>query len=149
MKNLRTIIPLAIITILLTLAGCKTIERALYNIIRANVDSKLFTTQVISGTTVAGRITLAGSTTTGSQAMTIIIPATIKPGTYKLTSTGSYLIEYKATSNNVYAASSGELIITSHDLSLKKLKGTFNFKGQNLQGNTVDVTNGSFSVSYF
>lgn len=149
MKAVRIFLFIALSTIIITNSGCKTIERALHNIIRANVNSKLFTTQVISGTVVAGRLTLAGSTTTGSQAMTIVLPATIKPGTYKLTSTGSYLIEYKATSHDVYAASSGEIVITSHDTNLKKIKGSFNFKGLNLKSAPVDVTNGSFTVSYY
>lgn len=149
MKAVRIFFVLALTTIVLTNPGCKTIERALYNVIRANVNNKLFTTQVVSGTVVAGRLTLAASTTTGSQAMTLVLPATIKPGTYKLTSTGSYLIEYKATSNDVYAASSGDLVITSHDTNLKKIKGTFNFKGLNLKSASVDVTNGSFTVSYY
>ena len=149
MKAVRIFFVLALTTIVLTNPGCKTIEHALYNVIRANVNNKLFTTQVVSGTVVAGRLTLAASTTTGSQAMTLVLPATIKPGTYKLTSTGSYLIEYKATSNDVYAASSGDLVITSHDTNLKKIKGTFNFKGLNLKSASVDVTNGSFTVSYY
>jgi len=140
---------IAAIAVVAAQSGCKTLEKVLYNHIRATVNSGLFTTQVISGTTIAGRITLAGSTTTGSQAITIIVPATIKPGTYKLTSTGSYLIEYKASSNDVYAASSGELIIISHNTNLKKINGTFNFKGLNLKSASVNVTNGSFTVSYF
>ncbi len=149
MKTSRIFLFLALSSIVISQSGCKTMERVLYNHIRATVNSKLFSTQVISGTSVAGRITIAGSTTTGSQAMTIIVPATIKAGTYKLTSTGSYLIEYKATSNDVYAASSGELIITSHDTNLKKISGTFHFKGLNLKSVAVDVTAGNFTVSYF
>ncbi len=149
MKTVRIFFFISLATIIVINPGCKTIERALHNIIRANVNSKLFSTQVISGTVVAGRLTLAGSTTTGSQAITLILPATIKPGTYKLTSTGNCLLQYKATSNDVYASSSGELIITSHDTNLKKIKGSFNFKGLNIKSASVDVTNGSFTVSYY
>jgi hypothetical protein len=149
MKTARIFFFIALTTIIVTNPGCKTIERALYNVIRANVNSKLFTTQIISGTVVAGRLSIAGSTSTGSQAMTIVVPATIKPGTYKLSSMGSYLLEYKASNHDVYAASSGELVITSHDTNLKKIKGTFNFKGLNIKSASVDVTNGSFTVSYY
>ncbi|MCG3166783.1 MAG: hypothetical protein POELPBGB_02565 [Bacteroidia bacterium] len=149
MKIYRSRIMLIVLAAVLTQTGCKTIERALYNVLRATVNNKLFSTQVVSGTVVAGRLTLAATTTTGSQAMTIVVPSTIKPGNYKLTSTGSYLIEYKAGNHDVYAASSGELTITSHDTNLKKIKGTFHFKGLNLRSASVDVTNGSFTVSYY
>lgn len=149
MKAVRIFLFIALSSFLVTNPGCKTVERALYNSIRANVNSILFSTQIIQGTVVAGQISIVGSTSTGSQAMTIIVPATIQPGTYKLTSMGSYLIEYKASNHDVYAASSGELIITNHDIIHKKIKGTFNFKGLNLKSASVDVTNGSFTVSYY
>ena len=149
MKPIRSFTILVFAIAVLTQTGCSTFNRLTNNHIRATVNSKTFNTTAITGTALAGRITMAGSTTTGSQMMTIIVPATIKPGTYKLTSTGNYLIEYKAGNNNVYAASSGELIILSHDLTLKKINGTFNFKGLNLQQGSVDVSNGNFTVSYF
>lgn len=149
MKTIRPFLFLGLLLVLLSNSGCKTLERVMYNHIRATVNSTVFNTTAITGTALAGRITIAGSTTTASQMMTIIIPATIKPGTYKLTSTGNYLIEYKAGNNNVYSAASGELVILSHNLAQKKINGTFHFKGLNFQQASVEVTNGNFTVSYF
>ena len=149
MKTLRPFFFLAALVILVIQPGCATLEKLVYNHIRATVNNQNFSTTVVEGTAVAGYITLAGSSTTGSQVITIVVPQSIKPGTYKLSSIGSYKIEYKAANNSVYAASSGELIILSHDVVNKKINGTFHFKGLNLSSASVDVTAGNFTVSYF
>ncbi len=149
MKTFRPLFIIAFTLVIFSLSGCTVLNRAMYNHIRANVNTALFSTTAVEGTSVAGKITIAGSTTTGSQAMTIIVPASIQPGTYKLASTGIYMIQYKAGNNTVYSASTGELVIISHDLKLKKINGTFSFKGLDLKSASVDVTNGNFTVSYF
>ncbi len=149
MKSARFFIVQCFALIIITQTGCKTLERAFYNHIGATVNSQSFMATAVEGTSLAGRITMAGSTNTGSQMMTIIVPSGIKPGTYQLSSTGTCLLEYKAGNNNVYAASSGELVINTHDFTLKKINGTFHFKGLNLKSASVDVTAGNFTVSYF
>ena len=134
---------------LFSFGSCSTLQRSMSNYIKASVDGKAFRTNAVTGKSVAGKITIGGSTTSGSNAITLVVPASIQPGTYKFTSSGNYTIQYKNKSHNLYASSSGDLVISLHDKGLKKLRGTFTFKGRDINSTSVDVTLGSFNVTYF
>jgi hypothetical protein len=94
-----------------------------------------------------GGIAIIASTNDG-KSLTILIPDNIKEGTYDLSFDDvMYSILYN-DGNTIYGSVSGTIEITSHNEGSNKIKGKFNFTGVDAMEATVDVTDGTFDVSY-
>jgi hypothetical protein len=48
----------------------------------------------------------------------------------------------------LFTATSGTLVITAHNKSTKVINGTFNFNSDNGAASELEVTNGSFNMTY-
>ena len=81
----------------------------------------------------------------------IVLPDNILPGTYDLDFFGDYVAIYNQDSsgNNAFASDSGTVTITTHNVTTKKIVGTFNFVGSSFfSPTTKNITNGTFDVTY-
>jgi hypothetical protein len=52
------------------------------------------------------------------------------------------------TSTVEYGTTSGSLTIQEYDTAAPRIKGTFSFEGENIDGETIQVTEGSFDLMY-
>ena len=143
----------AIIAICLALStglgSCDKVNDVLTSYFRVTIDGTAWTAGATTGTALAGRLTIAGSSLTGGRIVNLLVPADIQPGEYSLDAIGAYTAQYKPDGVNIYTATSGTLTITRHDVATKEIVGTFSFDALNVGGNTAALTSGSFSVSYF
>ncbi len=128
--------------------SCNKVTDVLTSYLRVSVDGTNWSSAVSTGTALAGRLTIAGSSLNGGTVVNILVPADIQPGDYSLSAVGSYSAQYKPDGVNIYSAVSGNLTIEEHDQARKEIKGTFSFSALNVGGNTISLTDGSFSVSY-
>jgi uncharacterized protein DUF6252 len=86
-------------------------------------------------------------------------PAPIFDLTLIATSAGTYAFDTQSDvvgfytpdplgSTDQYVATSGTLTIQEHDTAARRIKGTFSFEGDNTNGETIQVTEGSFDLGY-
>ena len=87
------------------------------------------------------------STSADGNAVDLILPKDVKPGTYDLQFLGDYTATYNTKDDANYVASSGKLTILDGDVSSGKIRGVFSFKAENEDGGgTANLTDGYFSV---
>lgn len=132
----------------MTASGCSKINDIFTSYLRVQTDGTSWSASFASGTSLAGRLTIAGTSTNGGRVLNLIVPSGIDPGEYSLSAIGSYTAQYKPDGIDLYTASSGTLTITEHNVGTKEIKGTFAFSALNVGGNTIQLTGGTFSVSY-
>lgn len=120
----------------------------------AKIDGAFFNSDNVTGTRAFNIIINAsfGTTTVQTFAINIFDP-NITAGTYPIAAqTGTIItIQYmpsSLTSSTEFSSTSGTLIVEEHNVSEKKIRGTFNFEGEDTQGNPVSVTEGVFDVKY-
>jgi hypothetical protein len=123
----------------------------------AKVDGVTFNENVLTAveSTAQGRITVSASANSSFPSMGFSMSNTITTGTYSFN--GFSPVALYNTSNSTSgmystAAGSGTLVITSHDQSLNRISGTFNFIANPVPGSGASgshsITEGSFSVQY-
>ncbi len=123
------------------------------NTFTVKIDTVTFTPYVISVTRALGEIKISATDLLLSQ-VSIVMPDSVAPGTYSLptvNSSGTYYGEYGQNGLGVSVSSSGTLTVTSHNTTTKKVIGTFSFVCESPIPTippTVNLTNGSFSVTY-
>ncbi len=77
----------------------------------------------------------------------ISMPETVTPGTYDMDASTYLGVYSKLTSS--YSAETGTITVTAHDTTAKTIKGSFAFTGKDpTTNNTIEISNGSFCVSY-
>ncbi len=130
------------------LSSCSKVNDILTSYFRATVDGTAWTAAATTGTALAGRLTIVGSSLTGGRVVNLLVPADIQPGEYSLSAIGSYTGQYKPDGVNIYSAVSGTLTVTRHDEASNEIAGTFSFTATNIGGATVSLSAGSFSVAY-
>ena len=93
-------------------------------------------------------ISITAGQSDGLKNFSLFLPSETTPGTYDLGPLvdPDYTISY-SEENNVYFVQSGSITITQHNQSNKHIESVFNFVGSN-GSNTIDFTNGEFSVDY-
>ncbi|WP_130735801.1 DUF6252 family protein [Flavobacterium sp. J27] len=108
--------------------------------------------------TITNTLVITGSTGSNSQKIQIFLPKDIAVGTYTQFydyNADEFIQMYYSPPNSNDAdddgfATSGELVITQHDVNNKKIKGTFHFvTDPSINGNNVwNVTEGTFNITY-
>ena len=121
----------------------------------ANVDGVEFVEDMIAGV----ELSLGGNTTIGISAtknngetIGFSLDANITPGDYSFDGFGSSfnVSQYIGDLNTDIYVGDGTFTIISHDTANNNIVGTFNFVANPVQGGaSLNVTDGSFNVTYF
>lgn len=121
------------------------------NTLTVKVDNVPFDPTVIEGYDDSVELTVYGTDALGERGVGITMPSSIMPGTYTITdpiSSPIYAI-YQHDASIVTFATTGTLVITSNNVSINKIEGTFHFMSDQFGSPPVfDLTDGVFSVSY-
>jgi len=115
----------------------------------ANIDGASFANSVNSVDLVNKVFHISGISNNVS--LTVMIPADINPGSYEIPTDediGGAVSDGSVVPPLFYTASSGVIVITTHDKVNKTVKGTFEFIGTASGGETIVVSNGSFRFTY-
>lgn len=106
----------------------------------------------MSGPTTNGTITVGVMNISGSASgyqISLSFAADLDPGTYDIPAGGVAATVNNASVNPpLYTATSGSLVITSHDKTNKIIIGTFSFSSDNGASSVIEVTDGTFNMSY-
>lgn len=105
----------------------------------ARVDGDSFTPFAVSAVNSDGTITVVG--TGATESITLNIPITAEQGAYQITDPG-FSASYR-TGTTTENGLSGQVIVITHDVANKNIKGTFNFMTENHV-----VSLGQFNVIY-
>jgi hypothetical protein len=117
--------------------------------LKARVDSTDYEATMITGIIYQDKLMLNGAQSDGTHAIGFQIPLSTSAGTYDFDLFAGYVGIYARSLHSSYSAESGKLVIQEHNKSAKKIRGTFQFKGADLLGGgSVQVSNGSFSITY-
>ena len=101
-----------------------------------------------NATIAVGVMNVSGSG--GGYQISLTFAADITPGDYDIMAAGDVV----GTCNNaavnppLFSGTSGTLTIVTHDIPTSTVEGTFNFSGDNGSGATVEITAGSFNLTY-
>ncbi|WP_395044519.1 DUF6252 family protein [Flavobacterium sp.] len=116
----------------------------------AKLNGADFTPTNIDGFKNSGIISLVGRR--GSvENIGLFLPDNVTPGTYDISFGGEYSGTYilNSTGEGVFGGDSGSITITSHDVTNKKIIGTFNFIGTSFfSPATYNVSVGTFNITY-
>ncbi|PTB92543.1 hypothetical protein C9974_12290 [Marinobacter sp. B9-2] len=114
----------------------------------ATVDGADKDFSVILAVEAGGMLTFSGTIVSPSSSIQFMVPTTITPGTYSLSGdeiddpVGLY---HGAGGTFPYSSVSGSLVITSNDGEY--IEGTFEFVAEDPEGDSVEITDGEFSVA--
>ncbi len=114
--------------------------------VKITVDGKSYNFKNVTAASALGLITIEGETEDGKISLLLMMTSTIEAGEYEFNTQGSNLTALYTENEEGYFPETGTIKITSH--SGRKIKGTFNFSGHSMNGQTVEITNGSFDVKY-
>ena len=102
---------------------------------------------------IMNQIGINGTDATGVKAVGLTFPSNITPGAYTLDLFGAtYIGQYNPDNDPMHSKGSvsGTLTILEHNLTTKRIRGTFDFRGEELlhPTNFALITEGYFSVKY-
>ena len=114
---------------------------------KAKIEGDLTNFSLINAVQLGEQIAIVGAT--AGESIDIRVPADIEPGTYEISE--DFDNEIHATymslgEMNGYFGINGTVIITSVDDTA--IEGTFEFVGEDLDGNTIQITDGEFNVEF-
>ena len=117
----------------------------------ATVGGESFVSDNVTGTLVFFGGLSIGATAgkTDPRTFGLVLTATTA-GTYTFGS-GDVAATYSPaalSSSVIFSASSGSLTISQHDTAARHISGSFSFEGADAEGNPVEVTDGSFDLTY-
>ena len=117
--------------------------------LKAKINNADWSATSISGVSAQGAITVIGTNSTVTQAVSLVFSSTIKPGSYTIDNQ-SVSASYLASVTNPFQAQSGSLTILENNSATKRIRGNFNFTARDLTSGsqTVTVTQGYFSLTY-
>lgn len=122
---------------------------------RVKIDGTAFAPTSVTGFTVAvmNEIAINATTANGSKAVGLNFPLNIQPGSYTLDLfAGTYKALYNPDTDPMHSkgAVSGTLTILEHNSATKRIRGNFDFRGEELLNpvNFALLTDGYFSVKY-
>jgi hypothetical protein len=125
--------------------------------VTASIDNSPFTSQSIQASTEDNQLTILGSTSTGGQAVALVLPTNAPVGSHALTPPGVMPAPYSATydfvgsNGNIAApANAGTINILENNAATSRMRGNFSFTTLDAAtGNTNHTVNsGFFSVYY-
>jgi len=117
----------------------------------ATIDGAAWKGQSISAISLTGQIAIVGSKLDGTQAVTLVMPQSITPGSYTLDFTGlTYMGLYNPTPSAAFVSLSGTLTILDNNASTRRIRGNFQFQATDPVGTATphQITKGHFSVQY-
>jgi len=113
----------------------------------ATIDGEPMEGPIGNGTILLGTINVTGNS--GDLTVSITFAANIDPGSYSIPVTASGFVSDNSVSPPIlFIGQSGDLIILTHDKANKTISGTFTINGLSDTGDAIEVSNGSFSMSY-
>lgn len=122
---------------------------------RVKIDGTSWTPTSITGMAVPvlNQIAVNATTSTGSKTVGLVFPANIAPGSYTLDFFGTtYIGLYNPDTDPTHSKSSvsGTLQILEHNTTTRRIRGNFNFRGEELLNpqTFANITEGYFSVTY-
>jgi hypothetical protein len=119
---------------------------------QAKIESTNWTAQSINAQALSGQLVITGSLLDGNNAIGLIMPSNVVPGTYSLDLAGlDYLGLYNPTPSVALASYSGTVTILSNNTVNQRIRGNFQFKATDpfgMGGSFQNITNGFFSVYY-
>jgi uncharacterized protein DUF6252 len=111
-----------------------------------------WTAQNIIASALAGQLIINGSSVNGAQAVSLIMPLSVAPGSYTLdyTTTQTYIGAYTQTPSISLVSAGGTLTILENNTSTHRIKGNFQFQAVDPLGvnSSQTLTNGYFSIQY-
>lgn len=91
----------------------------------------------------------ADHATSDVESVTISLEGDTEPGTYTLSVISTAPTMFLTLKNDESLTFiSGQIIVTKHDTTNKKVEGTFSYKGKDESDKVYTITNGSFSAEY-
>jgi hypothetical protein len=122
---------------------------------RVKIDGASWTPHSVIGTFVPmmNQIAVVANDATATKTVGLNFPSNITPGTYTLDFFGfTYFGQYNPDNdpNHSKASMSGSLTILEHNTTTKRIRGNFNFRGEELlnSSNFALLSDGYFSVKY-
>ena len=113
----------------------------------ATVDGNPLVSPTTNATIAVGVMNISGSA--GGMQISITFAADIDAGSYPIPTSGvAATLNNSAANPSLFNATDGTVVIVSHNKATKSISGTFNFNGDNGDGDVVAVTAGSFNVTY-
>lgn len=104
---------------------------------------------ISTGMTSTGELFISASELNVSRSVNFFIPASIAPGSYDLVPTSAYFAIYNPDLNTFLVAQSGKLVILEHNLTTKRIRGSFDFKAVETGGTkTAVLSQGYFSLKH-
>lgn len=116
---------------------------------RVKVDGTPFVYNILAGIKTFGMLAVTASNN-GAPTVGITMPETVSPGTYAFDGF-TYIGQYNASQTTFLAADTGHVTILEHNVTTKRIRGTFQFKANTPFTNAppdVQLTEGYFSVIY-
>ena len=117
---------------------------------RVKVDGTAFSVYSISSCNLFNMISITVNDQAVGKTVGLSMPSNVKAGTYDFIPFGTDFIgQYNPASTTYLSASSGKITILEHNVSSKRIKGSFNFEANELIGSKkANLTEGYFSVTY-
>jgi hypothetical protein len=122
---------------------------------RVKIDGVSWTPASVMGVAVPimNQIAVNATSSNASKTVGLTFPSTITAGTYTLDILGfTYIGQYNPDTDPMHskASVSGTLTILEHNTSTKRIRGNFNFRGEEIAtpANFSNITEGYFSVKY-
>jgi len=123
--------------------------------LQATIDGKAWAAINIQKQAAQGSLVVIGASSDGTQSISLTFPTTATAGTYQLdNSNPSFLAVYILLSGSTptgFIQSKGTLTITENNTGTSRIKGTFQFTGQDATGASTakpSITSGVFSIYY-
>lgn len=119
-----------------------------------DLDGAAFSPTLITGNEGFGKIAINLAKNSGTESIGLSFDQTLVAGEYDFTNPNQVSGTYIASGNpdGQYAASSGDFVLTSYNLSEKNIKGIFNFQAIPTPGNSNtnnhQIQNATFSINY-
>lgn len=110
-----------------------------------------WTAQNIIASGLTGQLIVNGSTVNGAQAVSLIMPLSVTPGSYTLDyTTQNYIGAYTQAPSIYLVSAGGTLTILENNASTHRIRGNFQFEAIDPMGvnSSQSLTNGYFSIQY-
>lgn len=121
------------------------------NSLTAVVDGQPFTATSFKGTKPITEIILKTAAANSSSAINLYFDYMIRPGTYSLGEPGALAWAAYDVNNIFFISDNGTVTISKHDLSLRRIEGSFSFDAVLLNQASNDqpkITDGMFALTY-
>lgn len=147
MKTFRSFILLGLVA--LVFANCKKDSDNDFEGIRVSINGSEWVAPTAVGAALGDNLSISGADAATFKTLMLVLPANVTAGTYDIEAFGDVQVSYSGGSTSLYTAKSGKVVVTEHDTAGKRIKGTFEFEGEDaFNGGTASFKDGEFNVAY-